>query len=73
MFNISDNALSVLIKFLHKLILIIIEEAKTKDDITSFTKDIPTSLYAVRKHAGLNDKTLKCLAAVQFVIPSIVI
>ena len=42
MFNISDNALSVLIKFLHKLILIIIQVAKTKDDITSFTKDIPT-------------------------------
>ena len=63
MFNISDNALSVLIKFLHKFILIIIKLAKTKDDITSFTKDIPTSLYAVRKHAGLNNKSFKMFSS----------
>ena len=63
MFNISDNALSVLIKFLHKLILIIIQVAKTKDDITNFTKDIPTSLYAVRKHAGLNGKSFKMFSS----------
>ena len=45
MFNISDNALSVLIKFLNKIIFIVTKITKTKDDMTDFTRDIPNSLY----------------------------
>lgn len=63
MFNVSDNALSVLIKFLHKFILIIIKVAKTKDDITDFTKNIPTSLYVVRKRVGLSNKCFKMFSS----------
>lgn len=59
MFNISDNALSILIKFLHKLIFTIIKVIKTKEDINNFTKDIPTSLYAMQKLARLNKKCFK--------------
>ena len=63
MFNVSDNALSVLIKFLHKFILIVIKVAKTKDDITDFTKNIPTSLYVVRKYVGLSNKCFKMFSS----------
>ena len=63
MFNISDNAISVLIKFLHKLIFTIIQVTKTKQDITNLTKDIPTSLYAVRKLAGLNKKCFEMFSS----------
>lgn len=47
MFNISDNALSVLIKFLNKIIFIITKVTKTKEDVTDFTRDISNSLYTL--------------------------
>lgn len=59
MFNISDNALSVLIKFLNKIIFIITKVTKTKEDVTDFTRDIPNSLYTLRKLTGLNKKYFK--------------
>ena len=59
MFNISDNALSVLIKFLNKVIFIVTKISKTKEDVTDFTKDFPSSLYTLRKIAGLDKKYFK--------------
>ena len=60
MFNISDNALSVLIKFFNKVIFIIIKVTKTKEDMNKFTRDIPNSLYyTLRKLTGLNKKYFK--------------
>ena len=59
MFNISDNAISVLIKFLNKIIFIVTKITKTKEDMTDFTRDIPNSLYTLRKLTGLNKKYFK--------------
>ena len=49
----------MIINFLHNFILII-KVAKVRDDITDFTKDIPTFLYAVQIHAA---NVLKCFSS----------
>ena len=54
MFNISDNASSVLIKFSIKLSL-----KSPKLETNKFTRDIPSSLYTLRKLTGLNKKYYK--------------
>jgi len=49
MFNVTDNAMNVLIKFLRKLILMIVNMANCSQELRDILEEMPTTLYAMQK------------------------